>query len=380
MKLNKIITLITCLAMGLCCFTGCSNSAEESKDNNKIEEKAMEIRDISAKELVAEMKIGWNLGNTLDATGAEGLAAETSWGNAKTREDMFALLKNTGFNVVRIPVTWDSHMDSDYNVDPEWMARVKEVVDYGINNDMFVILNTHHEEWYYPTKENKDEDIKQLKALWEQIAEEFKGYDEHLIFEGLNEPRLRDTAMEWTGGTPEAQEIINEYEQVFYDTVRNSGGNNSKRHLMITGYAASSQSSSLQAIKIPENDNKIIISVHGYLPYSFALDTKGTDKFDANSDAVSIDSLLLNLDSMFLSQDIPVIIGEFGCVNKDNLEDRIECSKYYISAAKSYGIPCIWWDNGSFVGSGENFGLMDRQAPAEWKTSALVNAMIECVK
>lgn len=383
MKYRKIITLAVCFAMGLCCFTGCSNkdgSSENSSSSDKKDEQVMEIRDISAKELVSEMKIGWNLGNTLDASGAEGVAAETAWGNPKTREDMIKLLKDTGFNVLRIPVTWNGHMDESYNVEPEWMARVKEVVDYGINNDMFVILNTHHEEWYYPDSENKDEDIKQLKALWEQISEEFKGYDEHLIFEGLNEPRLRNTAMEWTGGTPEAQEIINEYEQVFYDTVRSSGGNNEKRHLMITGYAASSQSSSLQAIKIPENDNKIIISVHGYLPYSFALDTKGTDKFDANSDAVSIDSLLLNLDSMFLSKDIPVIIGEFGCVNKDNLEDRIECSKYYLSAAKSFGVPCIWWDNGSFVGNGENFGLMDRQAPAEWKTPELVNAMIECVK
>lgn len=383
MKYRKIITLAVCFAMGLCCFTGCSNkdgSSENNSSSDKKDEQVMEIRDISAKELVSEMKIGWNLGNTLDGSGAEGVAAETAWGNPKTREDMIKLLKDTGFNVLRIPVTWNGHMDESYNVEPEWMERVKEVVDYGINNDMFVILNTHHEEWYYPDSENKDEDIKQLKALWEQIAEEFKGYDEHLIFEGLNEPRLRNTAMEWTGGTPEAQEIINEYEQVFYDTVRSSGGNNGKRHLMITGYAASSQSSSLQAIKIPENDNKIIISVHGYLPYSFALDTKGTDKFDANSDAVSIDSLLLNLDSMFLSQDIPVIIGEFGCVNKDNLEDRIECSKYYLSAAKSFGVPCIWWDNGSFVGNGENFGLMDRQAPAEWKTPELVNAMIECVK
>lgn len=383
MKYRKITTLAVCFAMGLCCFTGCSNkngSSENSSSSDKNDEQVMEIRDISAKELVSEMKIGWNLGNTLDASGAEGVAAETAWGNPKTREDMIKLLKDTGFNVLRIPVTWNGHMDESYNVEPEWMARVKEVVDYGINNDMFVILNTHHEEWYYPDNENKDEDIKQLKALWEQISEEFKGYDEHLIFEGLNEPRLRNTAMEWTGGTPEAQEIINEYEKIFYDTVRSSGGNNEKRHLMITGYAASSQSSSLQAIKIPENDNKIIISVHGYLPYSFALDTKGTDKFDANSDAVSIDSLLLNLDSMFLSKDIPVIIGEFGCVNKDNLEDRIECSKYYLSAAKSFGVPCIWWDNGSFVGNGENFGLMDRQAPAEWKTPELVNAMIECVK
>lgn len=373
MIMKKVLALLSCLAVGLCCFTGCSK-------DDKADENIMEFRDVTAKEIVSEMTAGWNLGNTLDADGADGVTAETSWGNPKTREDMFTLLKNTGFNVVRIPVSWNIHMDENYKVDAEWMARVKEVVDYGIKNDMYVILNTHHEEWYFPTEENKEDDIKQLKALWEQIAEEFKGYDEHLIFEGLNEPRLRGTSQEWTGGTPEAQKIINEYERTFYDTVRNSGGNNAKRILMLTGYAASSINSSLQAIEIPKDDKNIAISVHAYLPYSFALDTKGTDKFDVNTDAVSIDSLFLNLDSLFLAQDIPVIITECGSVNKNNLEDRIECAKYYISTAKSFGVPCIWWDNGSFVGNGENFGLMDRSAPAEWKTQELVDAIIESAK
>lgn len=376
MTLKKSIALLTSLIMGICCFAGCSDSSDKGGKDVKI----MEMRDVTAKELVSEMKIGWNLGNTLDADDAEGVAAETSWGNPKTREDMFTLLKDTGFNVVRIPVTWNGHMDDQYKVDSEWMARVKEIVDYGIKNDMYVILNTHHEEWYYPTSENKDEDIKQLKALWEQIAEEFKGYDEHLLFEGLNEPRLRDTSMEWTGGTPEAQQIINEYEQTFYDTVRNSGGNNDKRCLLLTGYCASSQSSSLQAINLPKDDKNVIISVHAYLPYSFALDVNGTDKFDVNNDAVSIDSLFLNLDNFFLCQDVPVIITECGCLNKNNLQDRIECMKYYLTTAKSFGVPCVLWDNGSFVGKGETFGLMDRQPPAEWKTKELIDAMIECVK
>ena len=384
MRIAKIIALLAAGLMAVGCFTGCEKADENTASNSQQasaaeEEKVMEIRDISAKELVSEMKIGWNLGNTLDATGAEGLAAETSWGNPETREDMIKLLKDTGFNVLRVPVTWDGHMDQDYNVDPEWMARVKEVVDYGINNDMFVILNTHHEEWYFPNGENKDEDIAQIKALWSQIAEKFKGYDEHLIFEGLNEPRLRGTANEWNGGTPQSQAIVNEYMMAFYETVRNSGGNNAKRHLMITGYAASSNASSLMAIELPENDDKLIVSVHAYLPYSFALDTEGTDQYN-DTDEVSIDSLFLNLDSIFLADDIPVIIGEFGSVNKFNDEERIECVKYYLSVAKQYGVPCIWWDNGAFVGEGENFGLMDREIPAAWRYDNIVDAMMEAVK
>lgn len=375
--LKRTIAFITSLTLGICCFAGCGNKENYEKSNSK-EEKPMEMRDISAKELVSEMKVGWNLGNTLDATGAKGLDAETSWGNPKTREDMVKLIKDTGFNVLRVPVTWDGHMDDKYNVDKDWMARVKEVVDYGINNDMYVILNTHHEEWYFPDSENKDGDIEQIKALWSQIADEFKNYDEHLLFEGLNEPRLRGTSSEWTGGTAESQEIINEYEQAFYDTVRNSGGNNDKRHLMITGYAASSTTESLQAIKLPENDNKLIVSVHAYLPYSFALDTTGTDKFDKNSDTFSIDNMFTHLETLFLSKDIPVIIGEFGSINKQNEDDRIELVKYYVSKAKENGVPCIWWDNGAFVGKGENFGLMERsEIPASWSFQNIVDTLIK---
>ena len=376
MIIQRTIALLTSVCLGFACFAGC-----DKKPSDDVEIK--EMRNITAKELVSEMKIGWNLGNTLDAYDAPGLAAEVSWGNQKTREDMFKLLKDSGFNVARIPVTWDKHMDDKYNVDKEWMARVKEVVDYGINQGLYVILNTHHEDWYYPTEENKEEDIKQLKALWKQIAEEFKGYDEHLLFEALNEPRLRDTDVEWTGGTPAAQAIINEYEKAFYDTVRSSGGNNDKRCLLLTGYCASHQASSMKAIDIEgiagKDDKNIIVSVHAYLPYNFALAKQGTDKFNPETDGISIDSLMMNLENYFLSLDIPVIITECGCMDKDNLEDRIECMEYYIKAAKASGVPLVVWDNGSFV-SGETFGLMNRDIPAKWRSEALINAMIEAAK
>lgn len=386
MRIKKLAAAAIAAVMCLSCITACgknddsssaSGSSESASDGKK--EVNMEIRDISSWELVKEMSIGWNLGNTMDAVGSTGLASETAWQPVTTNEGMATLLKDTGFNVMRVPVSWGDHMDDEYKVDEEWMARVHEIVDYGINNGLFVILNTHHEEWYFPTAENKDEDIAQLTALWSQIAEEFKGYDEHLIFEGLNEPRCRNTAMEWTGGDADSRAIVAEYAKAFYETVRASGGNNEKRHLMLTGYAASSNRNCLEQVWLPENDDKVIVSVHAYLPYSLALDTKGTDKWDANNTS-EIDNFFFNLDELFIQKQIPVIIGEFGTVNKDNLEDRIACAEYYVGKGAEYGIPMIWWDNNAIVGNGENFGLMDRNMMPEWKFPELVDVLIESSK
>ncbi len=387
MKSKRIAAAMLAAVMCLGCMSACGKKTDDGKSSDKggssettesaaetKKEVNMEIRDISSWELVQEMSVGWNLGNTFDATGDQGLGNETAWQPNKTTEDMIKLLHDTGFDVFRLPVTWDSHMDENYNVDPEWMARIHEVVDWGINNGMFVILNTHHEEWYFPTESDKAQDIEQLTALWKQIAEEFKGYDEHLIFEGLNEPRKRGTNMEWNGGDDEGRSVVAEYEKAFYDTVRASGGNNEKRHLMLTGYAASSTRNALEQVWLPENDDKVIVSVHAYLPYSMALDTKGTDKFDDNN--TEIDSLFYNLKDLFLSRNIPVIIGEFGTVNKDNLEDRIACAEKYIGYGAENHVPMVWWDNNAFFGNGENFGLMGRETPAEWRTPELVDTII----
>ena len=397
MKLKKTLAFAAAVTMCLCAAScGSDNSSSDSKtDSSKkasdsgtssegdalyvsSHSEQEEMRDISAWDLVSEMTVGWNLGNTMDATG-EGLASETCWGNPKTTKEMIDTVSDTGFNVLRLPVTWDKHMDAEYNVDPEWMARVHEIVDYAIDDGMFVILNTHHEEWYFPTDEDKAQDIEQLTALWKQIAEEFKNYDEHLIFEGVNEPRLRGTGKEWTGGDNESRDVVNEYAKAFYDTVRASGGNNDKRSLMITGYAASASRNCLSSIVLPNyDDDHLIVSVHAYLPYSFALDTKGTDQFDENTDASSIDTLFTDVKDLFLDQKIPVIVGEFGCMNKMNDEERIECVSYYLSTAKSYGVPCIWWDNGAFTGNGENFGLLVRDDyPPSWRPQGVVDAIIE---
>ena len=127
---------------------------------------------------------------------------------------------------------------------------------------------------------------------------------------------------------------------------------------MIPGYAANS-TVGIKHLQIPEDDNRIIVSVHAYVPYSFALDTKGTDKW--NNNTKDIDTLMNDLKTLFTDKGIPVIIGEFGAVNKDNESERAEWVSYYINAAKEIGVPCIWWDNGAVKGDGENFGMIDRK-------------------
>ncbi|MBO5353986.1 MAG: glycoside hydrolase family 5 protein [Lachnospiraceae bacterium] len=336
------------------------------------------IADISSKDLVADMKIGWNLGNTLDATGGMGIMSETAWGNPKTKQEMIDAVLDAGFNVIRIPVTWDGHFGGapDYKIHDIWLQRVKEVVDYAYNKGAYVILNMHHEEWYFPTEDTKEENGEQIAALWTQIAEYFKEYDEHLVFEGLNEPRKRGTSLEWTGDA-EAREVINYWEQIFVDTVRATGGNNTLRHLMITGYAASSAKENLAAIRLPEDD-KLIVSVHAYTPYNFALNTAGTSTWDAAKDNKDIDYFMQTLDELFVSQGIPVIIGEFGAMNKENEAERVEWVQYYLTKAQEIGVPCVWWDNNAFIGSGENFGLFDRRA-MEFPYQDLLDAMMQTI-
>lgn len=353
------------------------NSSESASDStSETGQRSDPINITSVKDLVSQMKVGWNLGNTLDATGGEGVGSETSWGNPVTTEPMIDAVAAAGFNVIRIPVTWGPHMDENYVVDSAWMDRIQEVVNYGYDNGMFVILNTHHEEWYMPKEEFVEEDLKQLEKLWEQIAERFKDYGERLIFEGVNEPRLRGEGVEWTGSRS-SREIVNQYAETFVKTVRASGGNNAERALMITPYAASSSPDNMKALKIPENAGNIIVSVHAYLPYSFALDTNGTNVYDTNSK--EIPNLFKNIKEIFLDNGICVVLTECGNMNKENTEDRVKCTTDFFTGAKEIGVPCVWWDNHNYRGGGETFGLLSRR-DLSWYNTDVLDAIMNSVK
>ncbi|MDO4862789.1 MAG: cellulase family glycosylhydrolase [Ruminococcus sp.] len=323
-------------------------------------------------EIVDDIKVGWNLGNTLESynTGKSGLSTETGWGNMKTTEKMIIGVKDAGFNAIRIPVTWDEHMDGD-RIQQDWLGRVREVVDYAYNNDMYVILNMHHDDyiWFDPNDSEYAGDSAKLISIWEQIAAEFKDYGDRLLFEGMNEPRTIGSSAEWMGGTPAEREIVNKYEQDFVDTVRKSGGNNSERTLIVTSYAASAEDAAMNDVVVPY-DSHVIVSLHYYAPWRFA-SGESTDFTD--SDKSELDAKFTKMKRKFINNGTPVIIGEFGCVAKADDETRAEYYSYYLSAAKARGIKCCIWDNGVSSGS-DGYGIYNRGA-GKWNETILAGIM-----
>ncbi len=340
-------------------------------------------KNVTAKELTSNMKIGWNLGNTLDALGS-GMSSETAWGNPKTTKTMIDDIKAQGFNAIRIPVSWGRHTDKDGNVDEQWMKRVKEVVDYAYKNDMYVILNSHHDNEYYDiggcAKSDKTYKAseKKMTKLWTQIANEFKKYNEHLIFETLNEPRTEGSAKEWTGGTGAEREVVNNLNSAIVSAIRATGGNNGYRYIMVPAYAATSNMGALRAMKLPD-DERIIVSVHAYSPYNYAMNSGYSKKF-SDSDKKELDKFFSDLNSLFISKGIQVVIGEFGATNKGDEADRCLWAEYYIKGAAKYGIPCVWWDNNSGDSEGgECFGIYNRKT-GEWTFKDLADTLIRSAK
>lgn len=321
---------------------------------------------------VSNMKTGWNLGNTLDVHGLDNTEAEpekyeTYWGNPITTKEMIREVKEAGFHTIRIPVTWYAHMDESCQIDDTWMDRVQQVVDYGIENGLYVILNAHHDAWYTPSASNQQNAMTVMRRVWEQIAERFADYDEHLLFEGMNEPRLIGTEHEWDEGSPEAREIVNKLNAVFVETVRSCGKKNAERYLLIPTYCASTKPVALEALRLPKS-GRLIISIHLYRPYEFALSEDGTSSWNEKKpeDTGEIDQAIEDAHRLFISKGIPVIITEFGAIDKNNTENRAEWTHYIIEKASSANIACIWWDDSIF----------DRRT-LEWRYPAILNALVQ---
>lgn len=362
------------------------------KDTGKVE-----FHDMNAIEIVEKMETGWNLGNTLDATGGRTLASETSWGMPKTTKEIIDGVAAAGFKTIRIPVSWQKHIiDGNFTIDPAWMSRVKEVVDWAIGAGMYVILNVHHDnsmppmngviQGYYPDSKSSVESEKYIANIWSQIALAFNnGYDEHLVFETLNEPRLRGTDQEWsfTNGSAlclEAAAAINAMNQTALDVIRKSGGNNAKRFVMFPGYAATPAAVLSDSFVIPKDKvpGHILISVHMYTPFMFAGQSPGSKVFlpKMQNDLVN---QFKKLNEKFVANGYGVVIGEYGAVNKDNLEERVKYFDTYIKFAKKYGLAACLWDNGKWKikddDYSERFGYYDRRERV-WVFPEIVEAIM----
>ncbi|MDE5853827.1 MAG: cellulase family glycosylhydrolase [Ruminococcus sp.] len=358
---SKITRFISIAAASVCLVSGLNfPTAPIDIDTLAADEK-------TAFEITEEMQLGWNLGNSFDAISSSakpGLSSETAWGNPKTTNEMLDAVKEKGFSTIRIPVTWYQHLDENNIIDAEWLARVKEVVDHCYNNGMYVILNVHHEEWVNRADLGTayDEMKPILTSIWKQLAETFADYDQHLVFEVMNEPRAAGTEHEWWSPQDDEIETINKLNADALETIRSvESPYSDTRLVMLPSYCASSDTSIMTKTIMPDDDF-IAASVHAYSPYSFAMDAKSDHTEFTTAHEAELINIMDGIRKTFSDKDIPVVLGEFSASDYNNTDARCEWAEAYLKTTKTYGFPAVLWDNNSIGGSdkSENHGYLNR--------------------
>ena len=323
---------------------------------------------------------GVNIGNTLDANGDwissdDPKDYETSWGNPQVTLELIAAYKNAGFKAIRLPVTWRQHIDNDGNIiHPQWMARVREVVDYIIDAGMYCILNVHHDTggadqaWLraWQDEEYLEEVEHKFNGLWTNIANEFNSYGDKLLFEGYNE--MLDGKLRWTDTDEKGYAALNRLAQDFVNTVRATGGNNAHRNLIVNTYSADGHEKSLAAFVIPSDPiaNHLIVEIHNYTPGEFVgPETTEDVKQWNNSYAAEVDEAFALLEQYITSQGIPAIIGEFGCNDKVPEAEQVKYVNYFLSKTKALGVPAFHW-----------FDLINRNS-LQWNFPEVKNELVK---
>lgn len=301
--------------------------------------------DMTAIELVEDMGLGWNLGNSFDSNGVTGWAPdiETGWGNVKTTETMITTIKESGFNTVRIPITWYEKLDSNNKIDETYLARIKEVVDYCTKNGMYAIINIHHDGvksgWLGAGVSAKDKFV----TVWEQIAEYFKDYDEHLVFESMNEVEISNTD-------------IMTLNQAFVDTVRAVGGENADRLLLVPASSNNTSKALSSDFSAPDDSAKMVaVSVHYYEPTTFCVCEADAswgppqETWGTSSDYTILENDFNKLEKKFIDSGVPVIIGEYGVLTDEkNKKDKDSIHKFLRAVASTAyektGMCPVLWD------------------------------------
>lgn len=349
--------------------------SEEEEGEEEEEEMSIAIpgtiRDMSSIDFVAEMGVGWNLGNSLDVEDAD----KTAWGNVLPNQEIVNKVYDMGFRTLRVPITWsyDQQSSAPYTINEDFLIQVQETVNYGISKGMHVIIDVHHDnDWIKPTNADAPIAKERLASLWTQIATHFEPYGDKLIFETLNENRLLNSPEEWTGGTEEGRSVLNEYHETSLNAIRATGGNNADRHIMISTYAASTIPAAMDGLVVPNNDNRVIISLHTYFPWEFAGEEGGTPDWGINEERVALEAEFDYIrDKWIVQEGHPVILGEWGATNRDNLSAREEYFQFYVEESTERGLLPILWDNGYT----EEFGLLDR-AELTWNFPTLADIIV----
>jgi endoglucanase len=363
------------------------------------------------------MGAGWNLGNQLEANSG-GTPNETAWSNPVVTQELISAVADAGFKSVRVPVSYLSMIDdaNGYAVDSAWLDRVEEVVQYCYAEGLYVIINVHGDGynsidggWLLCNDlENQEYICEKYDALWKQIAERFKDYDEHLIFEAMNEEFDGET---YAGDiNREYYANINNYNQIFIDAVRSTGAKNTHRYLMITGWNTNiDYTVGDYGFEMPTDpdctagENRLMMSVHYYDPWdycgeenikTFLWGARGQAAIEAGVASSGmgnwgqedfLDGQMQKLYDSYISQNIPVVIGEYGCIDKTTADannpgeiqaNRVYYNGYLAGKAASMGIIPVYWDNGH--NSTYGFGLFDRRT-YEQTQPEIISAIIEAV-
>lgn len=402
----------------------CGSSDDSKKsDDSKAESEASRAVDpkgdftIGLDDVAEAMGAGWNLGNQLEANSG-GDVDETVWGNPKVTQEMISMVADAGFTTVRVPVSYLSYIDDDnnYQVEASWLDRVEEVVNYCYQEGLYVIINMHGDGyntvdggWFLVNGEDQDMIKEKYEAVWKQIAERFSDYDEHLIFESMNEES--DGTYD---GEPNKEYYanLNQYNQIFVDTVRGTGEKNTHRWLLVPGWNTNIEYTvGDYGFEMPTDEkcsageSRIMVSVHYYDPWDYCgtedlktilwgdyglnlIDTYGFSKMNYPKwgDQTYLDEQFQMLHDKFVANDIPVIIGEYGCIDKSSAYadfsgqlqgNRAYWDGYVAGRAASMGMIPVYWDNG-FNGV-YGFGLFDRNT-YEQTQPEIISTILKAVK
>lgn len=363
------------------------------------------FEDLNQSQIVEAMGPGWNLGNQLESV-TDNVPEETNWGNPVITEKLIQSVKAAGFKSIRIPVSYFAKIDDDkdYTIDSKWLDRVQEVVNYCIKNDLYAVINIHGDGyntidggWLLCNGKNQTEIKKKYKKVWKQIAERFKNYDEHLLFESMNE----EFDGSYSEPNKEYYQNINDYNQIFVDTVRKTGDNNTKRWLIIPGwntnidyttgdYGFKLPTDQYRDKSIDNEEQRIMISVHYYSPWDFCggengvITQWGNEADDPSKTSTTCDETYMKnqlnlMKTTFADKGYPVFIGEYGSIDKTSYDSENEYYRAYFARklcqlSRKNGCIPMYWDNG--YNGVHGFGLFDRTT-CEVTQPVIIDAIME---
>ncbi|MBQ8928074.1 MAG: cellulase family glycosylhydrolase [Oscillospiraceae bacterium] len=376
MRIRRILSLFTAAALAVPMLAMPAGTAQAKSTGT--------IRDMTTMEIVQDMGLGINLGNTFESCGewidkwggGTPKAYETAWGSPEITQSIIQGYADEGFGVLRVPVAWSNMMSTDgkYTISEAYLARVQQVIDWALETDMYVIVNLHWDGgWLADLPTDHDSCMEKYSVIWTQLSEAFRDYGDKLIFESQNEELYWQSVWNQWGGTSgkdTAYGYCNEVNQTFVDIVRASGGNNAGRHLLISGYNTDVALTCDSMFKMPDDPaGRCAVSVHYYIPATFAILEKDAEwgknasTWGTDAEVAQLNANMDLLKSTFVDKGIPVIIGEYGCPRSNKVAASV--TRYLTSVAeaavKRGGICPVLWDITNLHYSRKTYKLTDRQ-------------------